>query len=57
MTRPRVAVYTMLRDVGGHRSVDEISGLLRKRGQEIPRMSVYNVVADLTAAGLVMSRV
>lgn len=54
MTRPRVVVYATLCDVGGHRSVDELAGLLRERGHEIPRMSVYNVVADLSAAGLVM---
>ena len=53
-TRARVAVYQVLKEVGGHRSVNEVSELVRARGDEIPRMSVYNVVGDLQAAGLVM---
>lgn len=53
-TRPRVAVYAVLRAAGGHRSVDELVSLLLERGEKLPRMSVYNVVADLTASGLVM---
>jgi Fur family ferric uptake transcriptional regulator len=53
-TRPRVLVLSVLRDVGGHRSVDEIVKLLDRRGESIPRMSVYNVVADLTDASIVM---
>jgi Fur family ferric uptake transcriptional regulator len=53
-TEPRVAVYSVLREVGGHRSVDDLVALLGARGRVIPRMSVYNVVADLTASGLVM---
>jgi len=53
-TRPRIAVYDTLRQVGGHRSVDELVGLLAARGLRIPRMSVYNVIADLMRAGLVM---
>jgi len=53
-TRPRTLVYAVLREVGGHRSVDEVVKLLEKRGQSIPRMSIYNVMADLTGASLVM---
>jgi Fur family ferric uptake transcriptional regulator len=53
-TRPRIAVYDVLRKVGGHHSVDELVGLLAERGLKIPRMSVYNVIADLIRAGLVM---
>lgn len=53
-TRPRTLVYQALREAGGHRSVDEMVGLLAERGHRIPRMSVYNVVADLAGAGLVM---
>lgn len=44
----------MLREVGGHRSVDELVALLAERGQRIPRMSVYNVVRDLTASRVLM---
>jgi len=53
-TRPRTLVYAVLREVGGHRSVDEVLELLEERGQSIPRMSIYNVMADLTEASLVM---
>jgi len=53
-TRPRTLVYAVLREVGGHRSVDEVVQLLEKRGESIPRMSIYNVMADLTGASLVM---
>jgi len=47
-------VLSILREVGGHRSVDELVALLGERGTILPRMSVYNVVADLTESGLVM---
>lgn len=53
-TRTRILVYETLREVGGHRSVDELAKMLEARGSGIPRMSVYNVVADLQEAGLVM---
>lgn len=53
-TRPRRLVYTALRAAGGHRSVDDIAALLRDAGEPLPRMTVYNVVADLTRAGIVM---
>jgi Fur family ferric uptake transcriptional regulator len=53
-TRPRVLVFELLRQLGGHRSVDEIVSILADRGEPVPRMSVYNVVSDLTAAGLLM---
>jgi Fur family ferric uptake transcriptional regulator len=54
-TRPRTLVYTALREAGGHRSVDDVLELLERRGHVIPRMSIYNVMSDLTAASLVMS--
>ena len=53
-TRPRTLVYAVLREVGGHRSVDDVLELLEERGHSIPRMSVYNVMADLTEASVVM---
>ncbi|HEX6853311.1 MAG TPA: Fur family transcriptional regulator [Candidatus Polarisedimenticolaceae bacterium] len=53
-TRPRTLVYAVLREVGGHRSVDDVVDLLEKRGHSIPRMTIYNVMADLTGASLVM---
>jgi Fur family ferric uptake transcriptional regulator len=54
-TRPRTVVFAVLREVRGHRSVDEVLELLEERGHSIPRMSIYNVMADLTGASLVMS--
>jgi len=54
-TRPRTVVYAVLREVKGHRSVDEVSALLEERGHSIPRMSIYNVMADLTGASLFIS--
>ena len=53
-TRPRMFAYALLLEVGGHRSVDELVGLLAERGESVSRMSAYNVVADLTRAGLLM---
>jgi Fe2+ or Zn2+ uptake regulation protein len=53
-TKPRVLVYETLRANGGHRSADDVAALLAERGAFLPRASVYNVLADLTAAGLLM---
>lgn len=53
-THPRVLVYSLLRRVGGHRSVDELVGLLEEQGNTVSRMTAYNVVADLAAAGLLL---
>jgi len=53
-TRPRQLVYETLMEIGGHHSVDELVSLLGDRGHQITRMSVYNVVADLQRAGLVL---
>lgn len=54
VTRPRLAVHEALRRLGGHRSADEIAAELRRRGEALPRMSVYNAAADLASAGLLM---
>jgi Fe2+ or Zn2+ uptake regulation protein len=53
-TKPRVLVYEALRANGGHRSADDVAALLTKGGSPLPRASIYNVLADLTAAGLLM---
>jgi Fur family ferric uptake transcriptional regulator len=53
-TRPRRAVFGLLRDAGGHHSVDDLVGLLAESGEPLSRMTVYNVVSDLTGAGLLM---
>jgi Fur family ferric uptake transcriptional regulator len=53
-THARIVVYEVLRDSGGHHSVDDIVRLLSDNDERIQRMSVYNVMTDLSAAGLVM---
>jgi len=53
-THPRVVVYQTLRDAGGHRSVDDLVELLRQRGEDLSRMTIYNVVQDLQRSGFVM---
>jgi Fur family ferric uptake transcriptional regulator len=53
-THARILVYEVLLEVGGHHSVDDVVRMLGQRGNRIQRMSVYNVMNDLTTAGLVM---
>ena len=53
-TRPRLAVLSVLRELGGHHSVDGLVALLGHRGMRVTRMTVYNVVAALWEAGLLM---
>jgi Fur family ferric uptake transcriptional regulator len=40
--------------MGGHRSADEIAAQLERQDEPLPRMSVYNAVAALLGAGLLM---
>lgn len=54
LTRPRREVYGALRDLGGHRSADEVAAALRARGARVSRMTVYNALADLQRAGVVL---
>lgn len=54
VTRPRLAVLETLEELGGHRSADELAAALRARGRPLPRSSIYNVLDDLSARGLVM---
>lgn len=51
LTRPRVTVYRALRELGGHRSADEVLAFLRRR---VSRMSVYNALASLETAGVIL---
>jgi len=46
--------YRVLREAGGHLSVDDIWQGLNRHGWSITRMTIYNVVSDLERAGLVM---
>jgi Fe2+ or Zn2+ uptake regulation protein len=53
-TKPRVLIYGLLQEAGGHRTADEVAGLVGDNGQRLPRASVYNVLDDLSRADLVM---
>jgi len=54
VTRPRLAVYRALRELGGHRSADEVADHLSGGAERLPRTSVYNSLDVLREAGLVM---
>jgi Fe2+ or Zn2+ uptake regulation protein len=54
VTRPRLLALEALRELGGHRSAEELSAFLRRRGTPLPRASVYNSLDALVRAGLVM---
>jgi Fur family ferric uptake transcriptional regulator len=53
-TRSRLLVMTLLQELGGHRSIEELGQELKKRGTPLPRASLYNVIAVLLDQGLVM---
>lgn len=53
-TKPRVAIYDLLHEAGGHRTADEVAGMVASSGRQLPRASVYNVLDDLSRADLVM---
>ena len=53
-TRPRTVLYGLLREVGGHRTAEELAGLAAAGGYRLSRASIYNVLDDLGAVGLVM---
>ena len=53
-TKPRVLIYDLLQEAGGHRTADEITGLVAGSGRRLPRASVYNVLDDLSRVDLVM---
>lgn len=55
ITRPRLAVAAALDELGGHRTADDVHDRLRATGERLPRASVYNALAALVAAGVVMS--
>jgi Fur family ferric uptake transcriptional regulator len=53
-TRPRVAILAALGEDRGHRSAEELLAVLAARQVRLARASVYNVLDDLVATGLVM---
>ena len=53
-TRSRIGVMRALRDMGGHRSADDIHRILAERGENLPRGSIFKVVGDLCRAEILM---
>jgi len=54
VTGPRIRVYTLLRELGGHHSADELARRLNSGDGAMSRASVFNVLHDLASAGLIM---
>lgn len=55
VTRQRLIVYQALRELGGHRSADEILKELKQRkGKNVSRMSIYNTLEILCDMGVIM---
>lgn len=52
-TRPRRLVYEALRDLGHHRTADELDARVTATGAHLSRASVYNALDALRAAGVV----
>ncbi|MDK1359210.1 Fur family transcriptional regulator [Arthrobacter sp. zg-Y1219] len=52
-TIPRLDVYRALAVSGGHRSADDLAGMLAADGGTVQRTSVYNALRALVDAGLV----
>lgn len=52
-TAPRLMVYELLHQARGHFAADELARELRQRGARLSRASVFNVLHDLSAVGLV----
>ncbi len=50
-TRPRIEVAETLRQLGGHRTADEVHARLPVA---LPRTSVYNALAAMAGAGIVL---
>ena len=53
-TKPRVIIYDVLQEAGGHRTADDVAGLVADSGQRLSRASVYNVLDDLSRVDVVM---
>ncbi len=54
VTQARLGVLDTLTALGGHPTVDDVARELDARSVTVSRTSVFNVLADLTSAGLVM---
>ena len=54
VTHPRLLVLSLLREMKGHYSADEVVQILQERQTPLPRASVYNALDALLNRGLVM---
>jgi Fur family ferric uptake transcriptional regulator len=54
VTRPRVRVLEVLLAWGGHHTAEALHAELLRQGDPLSRASVYNVLHDLSARGLVL---
>ena len=54
VTRPRLAVVDALRELGGHRTADEVHAHLIRQDTALPRTSVYNSLVLLADLGVLM---
>ena len=54
VTGPRTAVYNLLKSLGGHHSADDLAQRLNTGKDAMSRASVFNVLNDLSSAGLIM---
>jgi Fe2+ or Zn2+ uptake regulation protein len=54
VTRPRLLVLSLLHEMKGHYSADEVVKMLEERQTPLPRASVYNTLDALLERGLVM---
>ena len=52
VTLPRLAVYRLLAELGGHHSADELLERLHDRDISLTRASVYNILNSLSLSGL-----
>lgn len=53
-TRQRASVLSLLDEVDGHLTADELVGSLADRGTALPRSTVFKVLDDLVEVGLVL---
>jgi Fur family transcriptional regulator, stress-responsive regulator len=54
VTGPRIRVFNLLKELGGHHSADELAQRLNPGEGGMSRASVFNVLNDLSSAGLIM---
>lgn len=54
VTGPRIRVFNLLKQIGGHHSADDLALRLKAGKDGMSRASVFNVLNDLSSAGLIM---